>query len=85
MFKSPSRKNEIDNILLQKKLRQTEQVSYIVIATYASFTRPKIFAELNQLSAKILLIADECHGVGNNAETFAESKLQTPDRIVSNP
>lgn len=51
-------KNEIGSILLQEKLQKTEQVSYIVIATYASFSRPNIFTELNQL------IADECHNMG---------------------
>ena len=64
--KSPNWKNEIAAILLQEKLRPTEQVSYIVIATYASFAKPNIFAELNQLSAKTLLIADECHNMGSS-------------------
>lgn len=63
--KSPRWKNEIGSILLQEKLRPTEQVSYIIVATYASFAKPNIFAELNQLSAKTLLIADECHNMGS--------------------
>ncbi len=62
--KSTSWKNDIAGILLQERLRPTEQISYIVIATYASFSRQNIFAELNQLSAKTLLIADECHNMG---------------------
>lgn len=63
--KSVSWKNDIAGILLQERLRPTEQISYIVIATYASFSRQNIFAELNQLSAKTLLIADECHNMGS--------------------
>jgi len=63
--KSASWKNDIAGILLQERLRPTEQISYIVIATYASFSRQNIFAELNQLSAKTLLIADECHNMGS--------------------
>ncbi|NLM67133.1 MAG: DEAD/DEAH box helicase family protein [Enterococcus sp.] len=63
--KSPSWKDDIAGILLQERLRPTEQVSFIVIATYASFSRPNIFGELNQLPVKTLLIADECHNMGS--------------------
>jgi superfamily II DNA or RNA helicase len=79
--KSPKWKDEIGSILLQEKLRPTEQVSYIVIATYASFTRPKIFAELNQLSAKILLIADECHNMGSATMLKLLPKINCKRRI----
>ena len=65
--KNPNWKNEVGNILLQENLLATDQVSYIVIATYASFSRTNIFTELNQLSAKTLLIADECHNMGSSA------------------
>jgi superfamily II DNA or RNA helicase len=79
--KSPKWKDEIGSILLQEKLRPTEQVSYIVIATYASFTRPKIFAELNQLSAKIFLIADECHNMGSATMLKLLPKVNCKRRI----
>ena len=64
--KSPGWKTGIGSILLQEKLQDTEQVSFIVIATYSSFTRPNIFSEINRLSPKTLLIADECHNMGSS-------------------
>ncbi|MDR1182301.1 MAG: DEAD/DEAH box helicase family protein [Bacteroidales bacterium] len=79
--KSPRWKNEIGSILLQEKLQKAEQVSYIVIATYASFARPNIFAELNQLSAKTLLIADECHNMGSVTMLKLLSKVTYKRRI----
>ncbi|MEY8590743.1 DEAD/DEAH box helicase family protein [Butyricimonas hominis] len=65
--KNPNWRNEVGNILLQEKILSVEHVSYIVIATYASFSRKNIFAELNKLSAKALLIADECHNMGSSS------------------
>lgn len=60
-------KNDIAGILIQEKIHKQsgKEISFIVISTYASFTRANIFAELNQLSAKTLLIADECHNMGS--------------------
>lgn len=60
-------KNDFSAILTRERLSATEQVSYIVISTYASFARENIFSELNQLPAKTLLIADECHNMGSGA------------------
>ncbi|VFA44199.1 DEAD/DEAH box helicase family protein [Chryseobacterium indologenes] len=60
-------KNDFSAILTRERLSATEQVSYIVISTYASFARESIFSELNQLPAKTLLIADECHNMGSGA------------------
>jgi superfamily II DNA or RNA helicase len=60
-------KNDFAAILTREKLSKTEQVSYIVISTYASFARENIFNELNQLSPKTLLIADECHNMGSGS------------------
>jgi superfamily II DNA or RNA helicase len=58
-------KNDLAALLTRERLFPTEQVSFIVICTYASFSRPNIFAELNQLSVKTLFIADECHNMGS--------------------
>lgn len=63
--KSPRWKNDVSGILLKEKLTSTDKVSFIVISTYASFARPNIFGELNQLPVKTLLIADECHNMGS--------------------
>ncbi len=41
-------------------------VSYIIISTYSSFSKRKIFKELNQFAKhQVLLIADEMHNVGS--------------------
>jgi superfamily II DNA or RNA helicase len=58
-------KSEFAALLTREHLFPTEQISYIVISTYASFAKKNIFEELNQLSAKTLLIADECHNMGS--------------------
>lgn len=63
--KNSNWKNDIAGIQLQEKLSETERVSFVVISTYASFARTHIFTELNQLSTKTLLIADECHNMGS--------------------
>ena len=52
-------------ILTRERLTPTEQISYIVISTYASFAKLYIFSELNQLPSKTLMIADECHNMGS--------------------
>lgn len=79
--KSPRWKNDIAGILLQEKLSPTEQVSFIVISTYASFARTNIFAELNQLSAKTLLIADECHNMSSATILRLMPKVNCKRRI----
>jgi superfamily II DNA or RNA helicase len=58
-------KNDFAAILTRERLFPTEQVSFVVISTYASFTRENIFSELNQLPSKTLFIADECHNMGS--------------------
>ena len=65
--KTPQWKNDIGTILTQERLRKQndKEISFIVISTYASFAKVNIYAELNQLSAKTLLIADECHNMGS--------------------
>lgn len=56
---------EIDNILIKERLGISETPqSFIIISTYASFARQNVFATLNQLGKKSLLIADEAHNMG---------------------
>ena len=74
-------KNDFSAILTRERLLPTEQVSYIVIATYASFARVNIFTELNQLSAKTLLIADECHNMGSSRLLSLLPKVTCKRRI----
>lgn len=63
-------KADIDDIKLKESLAQNDElpVSFIIIATYASFSRESAFKQLMSLSKKtqrqMLLIADEAHNVG---------------------
>lgn len=79
--KSPNWKNDLAGILLQEKLSPTEQVSFVVISTYASFARPNIFTELNRLPSKTLLIADECHNMGSTTLLKLMPKVNCKRRI----
>lgn len=74
-------KNNFAAILTRERLSPTEQVSYIVISTYASFARENIFAELNKLPAKTLLIADECHNMGSGSLLKLLPKVNCKRRI----
>lgn len=57
-------RNDIGSILLNEKF-DSDKVCYVIITTYASFVKNNIFKELNSLSSKALLIADECHNLGS--------------------
>ena len=63
-------RSDIDDIKLKESLAQSEDlpVSFIIIATYASFSRESAFKQLMSLSRKtlrqMLLIADEAHNLG---------------------
>ncbi|WP_294277957.1 DEAD/DEAH box helicase family protein [uncultured Chryseobacterium sp.] len=74
-------KNDFASILTRERLSPTEQVSYIVISTYSSFARENIFTELNQLPAKTLLIADECHNMGSGSLLKLLPKINCRRRI----
>jgi superfamily II DNA or RNA helicase len=52
-----------------------------VISTYASFSRENIFAELNLLPPKTLLIADECHNMGSGSLLKLLPKVNCKRRI----
>lgn len=63
--KNSSWKKSLDNIILQEKISDENKLSYIVISTYASFSRDNVFTILTKLPRKkVLLIADECHNMG---------------------
>lgn len=63
-------KSEIDDIKLKENFAQSNELppSFIIIATYASFSRDSAFKYLMSLSKKtqrqMLLIADEAHNIG---------------------
>lgn len=63
-------RSEIDDIKLKESLAQSDDLppSFIIIATYSSFSRESSFKKLMSLSKKtqrqMLLIADEAHNIG---------------------
>ena len=58
--------DEIDSITLNEQLRgKDNKLSYIIISTYASFTKTAVFKALTVFpKTKLLLIADEAHNMG---------------------
>jgi superfamily II DNA or RNA helicase len=79
--KNSNWKNEIAEILLREKINSVEQVSFVVISTDTSFSKENTFAELNRLSSKTLLIADECHNMGSDALQRFLPKINCKRRI----
>lgn len=64
--KNPQWRSELETLLLRLDFNPNhEPISYIIISTYASFARENVFATLNKLSPRTLLIADEAHNMGS--------------------
>lgn len=58
-------KTAVANLRLLEMTNANNDLSYIIISTYASFVRSNVFMELNQFPKnKLLLIADEAHNMG---------------------
>lgn len=58
-------KSAVANLRLLEMTSPDNNLSYIIISTYASFVRSNVFIELNQFpQKKLLLIADEAHNMG---------------------
>lgn len=58
-------KSAVANLRLIEMTNADNNLSYIIISTYASFVRSNVFMELNQFPKnKLLLIADEAHNMG---------------------
>jgi len=58
-------KSSVANLRMLEMSSADDKLSYIIIATYASFVRSNIFLELNKFpKQKLLLIADEAHNMG---------------------
>lgn len=60
-------KNDVDTLHLQESIGgKEEKVSYVIISTYASFSKDNVFSRLNEFSnSRLLLIADEAHNMGS--------------------
>ena len=75
--KNPFWQDEIDRICFNEKYQTDDLQSYIIISTYASYSRPKVFEKLNSLDKRrVLLIADEAHNMG--AESMAKKLKEIP-------
>lgn len=64
--KYPSWHEEINRIQFDERYcREDEIISFVIISTYTSFSREKVFTVLNSFSRnQVLLIADEAHNMG---------------------
>lgn len=68
--KNPAWHDEIDRLLFNEKYKSEKDsdISYIIISTYASYSREKVFHLLNQFDKRrLLIIADECHNMGSGS------------------
>lgn len=68
--KNQTWRDEVERILFNEKYKTDKEpeVSYIIISTYASYAREKVFNVLNGFDKKrLLLIADECHNMGSGS------------------
>ena len=64
--KTKNWKSSVANLRMLEMSGANDKLSYIIIATYASFVRSNIFPELNKFpKQKLLLIADEAHNMSS--------------------
>ncbi|MBQ0123960.1 MAG: DEAD/DEAH box helicase family protein [Bacteroidales bacterium] len=67
---NPKWKDQVEHVKLNEMLDTNNgpKASYIIICTYASYSKEKVFAELNSFAkTRLLLIADEAHNMGSNS------------------
>ena len=63
-------RDEVERVAFNEKYKTDKEpeVSYIIISTYASYSRERVFRVLNGFDRKrLLLIADECHNMGSGS------------------
>ncbi len=63
-------RDEIERLSFNERYRADSEpeVSYIIISTYASYTREKVFKVLNSFDKRrLLMIADECHNMASGS------------------
>lgn len=63
-------RDDVERIHFNEKYKSDNdrEVSYIIISTYASYSREKVFSILNSLDKRrVLVIADECHNMGSGS------------------
>lgn len=61
--------SEVESVILAERIeKDSNRVNYIIICTYASFVKDKVFTSLTELShSRLLLIADEAHNMGSTS------------------
>ena len=75
-------KSAVANLRLLELTNSNNDLSYIIISTYASFVRSNVFMELNQFPKnKLLLIADEAHNMGGGLMADRLSEIKYLRRI----
>ena len=63
-------RDEVERVHFNEKYKSDKdpEVSYIIISTYASYSREKVFNVLNGFdNRRVLMIADECHNMGSGS------------------
>ena len=68
--KNPNWRDEVERVKFNERYRSEfePEVSFVIIATYASYARTKVFNILNEFDrSRLLLIADECHNMGSGS------------------
>ena len=63
-------RDEVERVHFNEKYKSDKdpEVSYIIISTYASYSREKVFNVLNGFDKRrVLVIADECHNMGSGS------------------
>lgn len=66
----PKWQNQVDNLIMMERtsVEKGTNSSFIIISTYASFCKQKVFDALNSFQKKqVLLIADEVHNMGSDS------------------
>ena len=63
-------RDEVERVHFNEKYKSDKdpEVSYIIISTYASYSREKVFNVLHGFDKRrVLMIADECHNMGSGS------------------
>lgn len=77
-------RDEVERILFNEKYKTEKEpeLSYIIISTYASYSREKVFNVLNGFDKKrLLFIADECHNLASGSLVKKLKKIPYLRRI----
>ena len=63
-------RDEVERVAFNERYKTDKEpeVSYIIISTYASYSRERVFRVLNGFDRRrLLMIADECHNMGSGS------------------